>query len=285
LTGEKNRYKTHEQLWKLEDGELSTPQHDELVFHLLNEDNIIKLIKCLDIATYDCDTYFTTKENLINGVKQDIRNKCTRYEKVSDEQISKIEDDIESFVNEHLNINLNNVYSMFETLGSLPAISDIKSEVPITSGYNNFIIGYIDIQFKIKTLDIKTVEPIETRYKLNYMKSKYEYDEMCRCKVIPNEKITHDGTLKGSGTLCRYISGHSTYNGCNLRDSINEFKIINVEVKPKIKSFGETLRQINTYRETSPNATYIIYTPDVRFKAAFETQWVKLITPFELGIK
>jgi len=158
MTGEKDRYKTHEQLWKLEDGELSTPKHDELVLQLLYKRNAKKLM-------YMCyPGEFTNFDS---------------YDEIEDSRI------------------------------------DIDSEVPITTK-NDYIIGYIDIAISYK-----------------------------------------------------------------LRDRPD--RILFVEVKPKIKSFGETLRQIKTYK-TYRHFNYIIYSPDTAFRGAFETQGIPIITPLDLGI-
>lgn len=56
-----------------------------------------------------------------------------------------------------------------------------------------------------------------------------------------------------------------------------------VECKPTIDSFGKTLRQLNTYKEfiypwNLKNSVYL-FTPDVRFKDAFESQGIKVISP------
>jgi hypothetical protein len=56
-----------------------------------------------------------------------------------------------------------------------------------------------------------------------------------------------------------------------------------IECKPSIDSFGATLRQLNTYREylypPSLKACMYLFTPDVRFKDAFESQGIKVISP------
>ena len=54
-----------------------------------------------------------------------------------------------------------------------------------------------------------------------------------------------------------------------------------IEVKPTIDSFGATLRQLRTYQEYERGArgnTYL-FTPDLRFKDAFESQGIKVISP------
>lgn len=52
---------------------------------------------------------------------------------------------------------------------------------------------------------------------------------------------------------------------------------ISIEVKPKITSFGETLRQLRTY-EHYLGHTPMLFTTDMKFKAAFESQGIKVLT-------
>lgn len=57
------------------------------------------------------------------------------------------------------------------------------------------------------------------------------------------------------------------------------FGTVYIEVKPKIDSFGATLRQLRTYQEYEPDAvgnTYL-FTGDLRFEEAFESQGIKVI--------
>lgn len=69
----------------------------------------------------------------------------------------------------------------------------------------------------------------------------------------------------------------------------NYFEIINnnqshntltryIEVKPVIKSFGETLRQLNTYKHYLHTEEMYLFTTDLRFKEAFESQGIKVLT-------
>jgi len=53
---------------------------------------------------------------------------------------------------------------------------------------------------------------------------------------------------------------------------------IYIEVKPTIKSFGETLRQLNTYKHYLQTDDLFLFTTDLRFKDAFESQGIKVIT-------
>ena len=53
---------------------------------------------------------------------------------------------------------------------------------------------------------------------------------------------------------------------------------IYIEVKTKIKSFGETLRQLNTYKHYLNTENLYLFTTDLRFKDAFESQGIKVLT-------
>ncbi|MCJ7698531.1 MAG: hypothetical protein MUO73_09415, partial [Thermoplasmata archaeon] len=61
-----------------------------------------------------------------------------------------------------------------------------------------------------------------------------------------------------------------------------------IEVKPIISNFGQTLRQLNTYRHyqariereyNQERLNVFLFTPDTRFKEAFESQGIKVISP------
>jgi hypothetical protein len=192
MTGEKNRFKTHEQLWKLDDGELSTPQHDELVLHLMNPNNLNKL-------------NIFKKDNLFNIIETSKGN--TYYEESNLDEFSVY----------------NKLYTTTKEIIE-SQLYDLIVEKPIKSG--NFIVGYADVF-------------------LNY------YNEI-------------------------FISEYDYF--------VFYYQII-IEAKPKIKSFGETLRQLRTYQEYCPRANIFLYSPDQIFKKAFESQGIGFITPFDLGIK
>jgi hypothetical protein len=153
MLGEKSRFKKNEKLWKYEDGDLSTPEHDELIFQLLNKNNAEQLIKLF-------------------------------HPHLKDESFSDL--------------------------------IKVTAEYPIKSNGEN-IIGYLDI-------------------------------------VIVTGNIS-----------------------------------LVVEVKPKILSFGTTLRQMKAYKHylglDGKDSDFILYSPDTRFKEAFETQGIPQITPSDIGLK
>lgn len=224
MTGEKNRYKTHEQLWKLEDGELSTPKHDELVIQLLCKDNIKKIDKLRDERNL---IYRSVGENA-HQIKADFKNLLdhmikNQWAKCTSEGMDELCE----------NNPTNTLKNVFEN-----GYYNIESEKPITNGQNRFIIGYADIYISFEKTFFVEVE------------NKRTYCNM-------------DGGLDDKEFMCKYEAV--------------------IEVKPKIKSFGETLRQLRTYQEYS-DAKMFIYSPDSHFKAAFESQGIGFITPKDLEI-
>lgn len=63
---------------------------------------------------------------------------------------------------------------------------------------------------------------------------------------------------------------------------------IYIEVKPSIQSFGQTLRQLNTYRDVltrryKERPVMRLYTTEARFDAAFESQGIRVIHPAPRG--
>lgn len=224
MTGEKNRYKTHEQLWKLEDGELSTPQHDELVLQLLNPENAKKFS-------------FNYELNL----KWEYSFGFPNYP----------EEIIKEFEKELKKINEKNHWIDYPI---------IRSEVPVCSGYNNFIIGYIDILLVFRNI-------------FNFFAVEND--------MSPTGISVYEGNC--SDLNSKILGVMNVYNMSYKCDKARS-DVYNIEVKPKIKSFGETLRQINTYRHVDRDSIYYIYSPDTTFKAAFSSQGIQFKTPSDLGL-
>lgn len=265
MTGEKNRLKTHEQLWKLEDGELSTPKHDELVLQLMNPKNAIKLLCELgyDKWNWEYKTRYLYPHSYESSDHYYPRN--YNFE-------PKIREEFDAFLsNAHKSLSelgTNKFDEFYQSDALIPHI-DIDCEFPVKSEYNNFIVGYLDLRYSISQCNCRF--PILSP-------EVHEYIDLFHVDTRKPDPIIRDTDkikVRPKGVV--EVKNTSFYED---GDDFN----INIEVKPKIDSFGKTLRQINTYREYDPLAKYIIYSPDTMFKAAFETHGVKLITPSDLGI-
>ena len=209
MTGQKNGFKTFEQIVGLEDKQLATPKHDEMVLWLLNIENLKTIIPELSnwINLID-EAYYEDYKFIKNEVKR-IENGEARY------------------------YNNDRVLQQFKEYlkKSKPAII-INSEVPI-KGNNDFINGYWDIEVLI-------------------------------------------------GAIIRHIRiGIEDVQNVEVLNEIPDR--IYIEVKPKIDSFGTTLRQLNTYKSLVGGSSGNIYlfTEDLRFKEQFESQGIKVISPPE----
>jgi hypothetical protein len=227
MTGEKDKFTTHEKRWKIDDDQLSTPKHDELVLHILDPDNAEKIFK----------------------LKEKRRSpwKFTIYSRSDSRAEDFVNDYKESVINPDADINK----------------LKIDSEVPIRSKSNGYIIGYVDVKLSF-------------RHKYNC----YLYDYGSEGLKVYNNKNLSIRDLEENKYICYFEMATDHY-----KVKSDEVESYNIEVKPVIDSFGKTLRQINTYKAYEPEAKYYIYSPDTRFKAAFESQGVGFITPQDLGIE
>ncbi len=267
MTGEKNRYKTHEQLWKLDDKDLKTPAHDELVLQLLSKNAAFNFIKSLGYKPLEWQARYETAYPTYNDYARDkdiIRQnqECFPAEYQSCGDIRNGFDEFIKSSDGYLRPAAQEIFNEFCKLENKLNV-DIKSEVPIISGSNKFIIGYLDIQYNIKGFMQKSLFKSDTMCNFEY-----DYQKWYNSDV---EHKTFSFYPRGEISIYNYSMGIK-------RNSIS----INVEVKPKIDSFGETLRQINTYKTYIPDDIFVIYSPDTRFKEAFEIQGIKFITPSEI---
>lgn len=112
--------------------------------------------------------------------------------------------------------------------------------------------------------------------------------------------ISEDPLTAGNGFLVGYLDIVINYNLLreDIPDTYRKYSGINpmckyIEVKPIISSFGSTLRQLNTYihylnRKELHNSRTLtqcnipvemyLFTTDLRFKEAFESQGIKVLT-------
>ena len=62
MTGQKNRFKTTERLWDLDDKQLKTPTHDAMVLWMMDEDNLLNYWKIFELPTrFEYNEYLNHK--------------------------------------------------------------------------------------------------------------------------------------------------------------------------------------------------------------------------------
>lgn len=211
MTGEKNRYKTLDKLAGLNDKQLATPKHDELVLFLLDKNNLVKVIP-------ELPKWMNIIQKFLDTTSEEAKEE---YEKFKSGKAyfwgsrERVKETLESLINL-----------------DLPKMK-ILSEVPIETN-NRFIVGYWDIVIRL--------------YREGYSYSIKGYKDLFYDNHIP--------------------------------------KVIYIEVKPEVRSFGETLRQLNTYKsQEKTHGDIYLFTPDLRFKEQFEGQGIKVISPPEKQTK
>ncbi len=222
MTGEKNRFTTTEKLWKLNDETLSTPEHDEMVLWLLNEEHCKLAIPIIN-EFFEKNTEWTSVLGDIYGKIPDF------WERIKEKK------GIEDLVCNISNIDWLKLIDEYHNLQTeIGVYKDLKilSESPIQT-HNQFIVGYWDILIRRRYHNLKSS---------NFIRWYGKKDE----------------------------ADTANHNDC--RD-------IFIEIKPKIKSFGETLRQIKTYQLYMPGSKgyTFLFTKDLKFKDAFESQGIGVI--------
>lgn len=265
MTGQKDRYSTTEKLWNLDDKQLTTPKHDELVlnatpkFILTRLPDILKEIQTQDKWVWNFDKKQIDDDEAEQRACRTFSEKYNRYPLTHDysdygfppyrkteyhskkdnpqyksdsEQISEMTriEIAKSITTTEDSIKYNDFLKTYDFSKTCKCFY----EVPIT-GHNQFIIGYWDIVLRVDT-------PIEFKC------DKFRYE------------------IKFSGAPIT----------------------VYIEAKPIIESFGGVIRQIKTYMEylnrgdrySQPGVSIVcLLTPDARFKSAFESQGIRVIQP------
>ena len=242
VTGQKDRYSTTEKLWKIDDDQLTTPKHDELVLSVLaNGKKIFNTFKKeFEIYTrYGIDEYFlynnewSYNRHVGDLTDLDRLKSPIQIHNSTNSNIIDIDFGSNDAIKNQSLININN---------TIPT-PKILSEVPLKAG-NGFLIGFLDVLLATDLIKEKTyiINSFETKIK----DTSYKYELVQTITIYMNS--------------------------------------LGIEIKPIITSFGQTLRQLNTYREYF-SGKLILCTNDFRFKDAFESQGITVISPNGNGDK
>jgi hypothetical protein len=181
MAKEKNRYKTLDRWWKIDDEQLKTPEHDDLLIWLLKKENLKKII--------------TAKEP--EAEKWDWENVKIHAEE----------------------------YIIAE---------------------NGYRVGAPDIIFSIP---------------------RHIPDE-----CDPNNPNKNNSPGCDSDAIKPWMNPHEHYQ---------HYSRHFIEIKPKIKNFGATLRQLKLYISYGYEGKAYLLTEDLHFKEEFESQGIKVISPLE----
>lgn len=305
MTGKKNRYSSVEKLWKLDDKTLKTPAHDEMILYLFDVENVKKVIPFIsDFLNEKRIVTSVIKDNLFakhcEGFWERLQD---RNVALTDEEILKIAKDGEWFRKIHTIEIAREIYQEIDE--SRVILDDIREEIERTLGieisFENLddviIVG--DFIYFLKPqhdywhsggglIEVYSIDKasIESRWK--ELIEKYHKGQVALKKrsIKVRSEIP---IMTGRDFLVGYwdivielkdpVTDEGPFSFYFKSDAIFKKKIY-IEVKPTIDSFGATLRQIRTYQEyckESKGKTYL-FTDDLRFKDAFESQGIPVLT-------
>ncbi len=280
-----------------QDEDLKTPEHDEMVLWLLNKENLISAIPSVQ-------NFFNNNKIWCRVIFSDAS--CNKERDFIMDSIKKIPDfwykiegdtlldtDIEDIYK--TNINSYGYYGKYH----VSRYSDWDRKYKIWGGWNRERDATLeehqkdDVAYESACVDAKS-QYIEL-VKSIWQELRNEYLE-CQDKVatskkdMKNIKILSEIPITGYN---KYIIGYcdikieykfrplTTDNFCHWygkSDEMNStFNPEYIEAKPKIYSFGDTLRQLRTYENYIQKYKIYLFTKDLRFKDAFESQEIQVI--------
>lgn len=281
LTGEKNRFKTHEKLWELDDKQLKTPKHDAMVLWLMDEHNLELVCKKL----FD----YTTEKTFI---KKDDKN----YD------FFKIESEVPllsspTFIAGYADLIVHKNYFNIIDEYPCPLHKDILDELVLIESTEDMLNLINDFREEPKSKYKKYGSEVYYSLEEGYIDRYGYFRKSCwvedkekvqkECYIIPpfatadqraNVKLA-DFVYNTINVPCkfheisRWISGRRYV-------SLQRFHYsLLIEVKPYIDSFGAVLRQINSYKKFKHVDHYCLFTLDKRFDKQFESQDIKVLHP------
>lgn len=261
MTGQKDRYTTTEKLWRLPDETLTTPQHDEMVIWLLNPDNVKSIIK------NDFVVGGVMKPILMSNIDLFVYNR-TYYSEIIHDGLLKyfgISREYPKNIKEYCT----NGYKYNRSYDLLSAIYDIYHNTNMDLYDSTVVDIWDELRHELNMIRDHTLDNKQSIY--DYLSIESEKPLVIKY----NKFIVGYVDIYLHFEIPKYTTNHFKleYNFTNI---VNDCCI---EVKSNIKSFGQTLRQLKTYKEHLPKNTIMcIFTTDMTFKKAFESQGIKVLT-------
>ena len=271
MTGQKNRFKTTEKLWDLDDKQLKTPVHDAMVLWLMDEDNAKQILK--PITAWITHNDFVSRPERLDSHSYEIKSEIPLQAQngfingYADLEITRRQSIKEKYHECKISENVYNLIKEANTVGDLKDILREKYKISeftpkLKSKYYGIFIG-------------NEIPSDDSRYRGDFR--------------------TRDLELK----LLDFVLNFGGYPSSMREDEIEEwisendyytYKTNNIkcliEVKPYIDSFGAVLRQINSYKSFWKPKTYsdelkciCLFTFDNQFDKQFESQGIRVLHP------
>lgn len=137
-------------------------------------------------------------------------------------------------------------------------------------------MGFVDPDRKESKHDVLQLQILENPEKVVRSISNIELNNL----EIEYVKLEHPVISKTNYSSAKFIVGYIDvlisflYN--NGENSYKKGGVLAIEIKTKIESFGDTLRQINTYKQyCNDKFFFVVASEDDRYKTQFESQNIR----------
>ena len=290
MTGEKNRFKTTEKLWNLDDKQLKSPKHDAMVLWLMDSNNLTPLLDGLG-------ENFTQKHKLIDGEINGGPSFIIKSEVPLQANNGFINGYADLIIKKDSVRNINHIScDLSETLYKEICDSNtIKDIVNCIEKYEGQPVDTLHLNKKfhytcaVNEEMLSELERFNDFTKRDYYLRKKEYESIKYGACDEDFKISDfmanssfevpDPRLAESYFLHRWITEDNYYEYEH-----NKIEVL-IEVKPYIDSFGAVLRQLHSYARFWKPRIYesyiILFTFDKRFDNQFESQGITVLHPPE----
>lgn len=202
--------------------------------------------------------------------------KQTKMAKTYIERMGFKDSDLKTSKHDEICLWLTKEYHIYRMLISLFKLKPLTTYHTINPGFNENKWDWD----KKTLIDASSNENKKT--KLLYEDVKKQFNEHKRFTLSFEKPITaHNGFMLGFIDL--QINTHTSWNDSFERsvgiydvNNNKKYDSVYVEVKSKINSFGELLREINFYRENinTPNSAFLVVAPECDFVEELKSQGV-----------
>lgn len=289
MTGQKNRFKTTEKLWNLDDKQLATPKHDAMVLWLMDTNNLNELLEGVLGDSYSKRSL--NDEGIKEGSSYTIKSEVPLQA-----QNGFINGYADLIITQYSYTNVKHPHCdlpepLFDKICSASTVRDIVDCIeeydgkPVDTVYLNDNFHYkCDSSPEMRS----ELEVINKFTKAGYWVKKKEYDHIGYGACDDDFKLI-DFVANSSFKLPHHNFQDSYYlKQWIVKDNYYEYEYSEVrcliEVKPYIDSFGAVLRQLNSYQRfwktRDPDNSYILlFTFDTRFDNQFLSQGIIVLHP------
>ena len=242
-----NKSKTLIERFGFKDKDLTTPEHDKMLLWVLNKENLLSMLKSLDLIKpklhtqtlwhqNPCDASWTEESCSCSGICKKKDYYSNGYSFLSkEEKEDKLRENAEEI--KKASEELLRIYNLFiEYTKSMKRADFLSIEIEhAILGYNNYNIGFIDA------------------------------------------KVTVNGDYSITSPYCRF--SYTPFD----KDEDKPNKEYYIEIKPEVKSIGELIRQINLYRSHVKGGDWIVITKTKGLKETLKSQNIFVYEWTEVG--